>query len=68
MARRGGWLTALFDRIEADHGPMSRRCVNNAGIALPGDFLDYDLDAFDKVIAVNLRRHLHRPPQRAARA
>ncbi|KPQ15085.1 MAG: Dehydrogenase, partial [Rhodobacteraceae bacterium HLUCCO18] len=46
-------VTALFDRIEADHGPVSA-LVNNAGIALPGDFLDYDLDAFDKVIAVNL--------------
>ncbi len=45
---------ALFDRIEADHGPVAA-LVNNAGIAMPGDFLDYDLDAFDRVIAVNLR-------------
>jgi NAD(P)-dependent dehydrogenase (short-subunit alcohol dehydrogenase family) len=47
-------VSSMFDRIEADHGPVSA-LVNNAGIAMPGDFLDYDLDAFDKVIAVNLR-------------
>jgi NAD(P)-dependent dehydrogenase (short-subunit alcohol dehydrogenase family) len=47
-------VTSMFDRIEADHGPVSA-LVNNAGIAMPGDFLGYDLDAFDKVIAVNLR-------------
>ena len=47
-------VDALFDRIEADHGPVAA-LVNNAGIAMPGDFLDYDLAAFDRVIAVNLR-------------
>ena len=41
-------ILALFDQIEAEHGPVSA-LVNNAGIAMPGDFLDYDLDAFDKV-------------------
>ncbi|MEM9341734.1 MAG: SDR family oxidoreductase [Pseudomonadota bacterium] len=46
-------VTALFDRIEADHGPVSV-LVNNAGIALPGDFLDYDVAAFQRVIAINL--------------
>ncbi|MCU4653713.1 SDR family oxidoreductase [Roseibacterium sp. SDUM158016] len=45
---------AMFDRIEAEHGPVTA-LVNCAGIAMPGDFLSYDLDAFDKVIAVNLR-------------
>jgi NAD(P)-dependent dehydrogenase (short-subunit alcohol dehydrogenase family) len=45
---------ALFDRIEAEHGAVAG-LVNNAGIALPGDFLDYDLADFDRVIAVNLR-------------
>src|SRR6056297_737431 len=59
-------VKALFDRIEADHGPVSS-LVNNAGIAMPGDFLDYDLDAFDKVIAVNLRGTFV-ATQRAARA
>ncbi|WP_136443899.1 SDR family NAD(P)-dependent oxidoreductase [Pacificoceanicola onchidii] len=47
-------VTAMFDRIEAEHGPVAA-LVNNAGIAMPGDFLSYDLDAFDKVMAVNLR-------------
>ena len=43
----------MFDGIEADLGPVSI-LVNNAGIAMPGDFLDYSLDAFQKVIDVNL--------------
>lgn len=47
-------IHALFDRIETDHGPVSA-LVNNAGIALPGDFLTYDLEAFERVINVNLR-------------
>ena len=46
-------VAALFDRIESDHGPVAA-LVNNAGIALPGDFLTYDLAAFRKVIDVNL--------------
>ena len=46
-------VLAMFDRIEAEHGPVSV-LVNNAGIAMPGDFLDYDLGAFQRVIAVNL--------------
>ena len=46
-------ILAMFDKIEADHGPVSV-LVNNAGIALPGDFLDYALDDFQKVIALNL--------------
>jgi glucose 1-dehydrogenase len=47
-------VLAMFDRIEADHGPVSA-LVNNAGVAMPGDFLDYDLAAFDAVIGINLR-------------
>jgi len=35
------------------HGPVSL-LVNNAGIAAPGDFLDYDLATFEKVIGINL--------------
>lgn len=47
-------INAMFDRIASDFGPLEI-LVNNAGIAMPGDFLDYGLDAFDKVINVNLR-------------
>ncbi len=46
-------INAMFDRIESDHGPVSI-LINNAGIALPGDFLDYDAEAFRKVIDINL--------------
>lgn len=44
----------MFDQVEADHGPLSA-LVNNAGVAMPGDFLSYDLDTFDRVIDINLR-------------
>ena len=47
-------VLAMFDKIEAEHGPVSA-LVNNAGIAAAGDFLSYDLDTFDRVIDVNLR-------------
>lgn len=47
-------VSAMFDRIEAERGPVSA-LVNNAGIAMAGDFLSYDLETFDKVISVNLR-------------
>ena len=47
-------ILAMIDRIEAEVGPVSA-LVNNAGIALPGDFLTYDLASFEKVIDVNLR-------------
>lgn len=47
-------ILALFDQIEAAFGPVEI-LVNNAGIALPGDFLSYDLASFDQVIGVNLR-------------
>jgi len=46
-------IAALFDRIEADYGPVST-LVNNAGIALPGDFLAYSLEDFQRVVGVNL--------------
>ncbi|MEM1345712.1 MAG: SDR family oxidoreductase [Pseudomonadota bacterium] len=58
-------IEALFARIEAEHGPVAA-LVNNAGIALPGDFLDYDLAAFERVIAVNLTG-VFAATQRAAR-
>lgn len=56
---------ALFDRIEAEVGPV-QALVNNAGIALPGSFLDYDLDTFRKVLDVNLTGVFY-ATQRAAR-
>lgn len=58
-------VLAMFDTIEAEHGPVSV-LVNNAGIAAPGDFLSYDLDAFDTVIGINLRG-VFVATQRAAR-
>lgn len=46
-------IAAMFDAIEADHGPVEI-LVNNAGIANPGDFLETSLESFQKVIDVNL--------------
>jgi NAD(P)-dependent dehydrogenase (short-subunit alcohol dehydrogenase family) len=47
-------IATMFDTIEAEHGPVSA-LVNNAGIAMPGNFLDYDLAAYDRVMDINLR-------------
>lgn len=47
-------ILALFDQIEAAHGTVAA-LVNNAGVAKPGDFLDYELSDFDAVLNVNLR-------------
>ena len=47
-------VNAMFDQIAAEYGPLSA-LVNNAGVALPGDFLDYDLDTFNRVIDINLK-------------
>jgi NAD(P)-dependent dehydrogenase (short-subunit alcohol dehydrogenase family) len=46
-------IHAMFDQIERDTGTVSI-LVNNAGIALPGDFLDTTLEQFKSVIDVNL--------------
>ncbi len=46
-------VNAMFDKIEADHGALSV-LVNNAGVALPGDFLETPLENFQKVIDINL--------------
>ena len=46
-------VAALFDRVEAEVGPVSV-LVNNAGIAAPCDFLDLSLEQFQSVIDVNL--------------
>jgi len=47
-------IRAMFDRIATDHGPV-HALVNNAGVAMPGDFLSYDADTFDRVIDINLK-------------
>ncbi|MGB0438775.1 MAG: SDR family NAD(P)-dependent oxidoreductase [Primorskyibacter sp.] len=46
-------ITALFDTIEGTIGPVSV-LVNNAGVAMPGDFLTYDPADFQRVIDINL--------------
>ena len=46
-------IKAMFQQIEAEHRSLSA-LVNNAGVALPGDFLDYSLDDFQRVIDINL--------------
>lgn len=46
-------ILSMFDRIEHEHRPVSI-LVNNAGIAMPGEFLTTPLDNFRKVIDVNL--------------
>lgn len=46
-------INAMFDRIEAEIGPVSI-LVNNAGIALPQDFLETPVEDFQQVIGVNL--------------
>lgn len=58
-------IEALFDKVEAEHGPISV-LVNNAGIAMPGDFLSYDLADFQTVISINLTG-VFLATQRAAR-
>ncbi|MEM9249204.1 MAG: SDR family oxidoreductase, partial [Pseudomonadota bacterium] len=40
--------------------------VNNAGVAMPGDFLSYSAEDFDRVIAINLKG-VFLATQRAAR-
>ncbi len=61
-----GQVLAMFDRIEAEVGTVSV-LVNNAGVAMPGDFLTYDLAAFQKVLAVNVTG-VFVATQRAAKA
>ncbi|MEP2530345.1 SDR family oxidoreductase [Shimia sp.] len=46
-------INAMFDTIEAEHGDVEI-LVNNAGIAMPGDFLETSIESFQKVIDVNL--------------
>ncbi|KIC07323.1 dehydrogenase [Leisingera sp. ANG-M1] len=60
-----GQITAMFDRVEQELGPVTA-LVNNAGIALPGNFLDYSLENFQKVMDVNVTG-VFAASQRAAR-
>ncbi len=46
-------LLDLFNRVETDHGPVSI-LVNNAGIAMPEDFLSVTPDRFQQVLDLNL--------------
>jgi len=46
-------ISSLYDQIEQDIGDVSI-LVNNAGIALPGDFLETTIEQFQKVIDLNL--------------
>jgi len=47
-------IEAMFAQIAADHGPL-HALINNAGVAMPGDFLSYDIETFESVININLR-------------
>ena len=58
-------VNAMFDQIKEEYGPLSA-LVNNAGVAMPGDFLDYDLDTFNRVLDINLKG-VFVATQRAAR-
>ncbi|MDB6176407.1 SDR family oxidoreductase [Paracoccus sp. Z330] len=59
-------IDAMFEQIEADLGHV-HTLVNNAGVALPGNFLDYSIEDFRKVIDVNLTGVFY-ASQRAAKA
>ncbi|MBF9034415.1 SDR family oxidoreductase [Rhodobacterales bacterium HKCCE2091] len=59
-------VAALFDTVAQELGPVSV-LVNNAGVAEPGDFLDYDLATFRKVLEINLVSAFN-ATQRAAKA
>ncbi len=59
-------ILSMFDKIEADVGHVSV-LINNAGVAMPGGFLDYDLDAFERVLDINLKGTFV-ATQRAAKA
>ncbi len=58
-------IAALFDKVEAEVGPV-HTLVNNAGIAIAGDFLTMPLSDFQRVIDINLTG-VFLATQRAAR-
>ena len=47
-------VNAMFDQIATEIGPF-HALVNNAGVAMPGDFLTYDFGDFERVININLK-------------
>lgn len=49
-----GSILDLFAKIENEQGPIDI-LINNAGVALPNDFLSYSSEDFDRVIDVNLK-------------
>lgn len=55
----------LFDRVEAEVGPV-QTLVNNAGVAIAGDFLSMPLADFQRVLDINLTG-VFLATQRAAR-
>lgn len=59
-------IVEMFHEIEKQFGPVSV-LVNNAGIAMPGAFLEYEIDDFQKVLDTNLKGTFV-ATQRAARA
>lgn len=59
-------VNALFDDIEKNIGALNV-LVNNAGVAMPCDFLDTTLDQFKRVIDINLTG-VFLATQRAARS
>ena len=46
-------VMALFSEVESEYG-IVEILVNNAGVAMPGDFLNYSLEDFKRVIDINL--------------
>lgn len=46
-------INAMFDTIEKNHGGLTT-LVNNAGVAMPGEFLETSLEDFQRVIDINL--------------
>lgn len=58
-------ISRLFDQVEAEVGPVSI-LVNNAGVAMPSDFLETSMEDFRRVIDINLMG-VFAATQRAAR-
>ena len=46
-------VNALFDRVDSEFGALDV-LVNNAGVALPADFLETSVEQFQRVIDINL--------------
>lgn len=46
-------VSDLFDKIDASHGP-AHVLINNAGVAMPGTFMEYSIEDFRRVVDINL--------------